>query len=77
MQHSKMGQLIKAATLSLLMLMMTSGLAGWQVMSPEAAGSTPHGLGGGAVPGSGLDQPDPPTPTAPPAPPLPVPPGTG
>ena len=77
MQHRKMGQLIKAATLSLLMLTMTSGLAGWQVMAAEAAGSTPHGSGGGAVPGSGLDQPDPPTPTAPPAPPLPVPPGTG
>jgi hypothetical protein len=73
MQHSKMGQLIKAATLSLLMLAMTSGPAGWQALAPEAAGSTPHGAGGGAVPGSGLDQPDPPTPTTPPAPPLPVP----
>ena len=77
MQHSKMGQLIKAATLSLLMLAMTSGLAGWQALAPEAAGSTPYGAGGDAVPGSGLDQPDPPTPTTPPAPPLPVPPGTG
>ena len=73
MQHSKMGQLIKAATLSLLLLAMTSGLAGWQVLAPEAAGAPPHGAGGGAVPGSGLDQPDPPTPTTPPAPPLPVP----
>lgn len=73
MQHSKMGKLVKAVTLSLLMLAMTSGLAGWQVMTPAAAGSTHHGAGGGAMPGSGLDQPDPPTPTTPPAPPLPVP----
>jgi hypothetical protein len=73
MQHGKMGKLIRAATLSLLMLAMTSGLAGWQVMAPGAAGFTPRGSAGGAVPGSGLDQPDPPTPTTPPAPPLPVP----
>ena len=43
MQHSKMGKLVKAVTLSLLMLAMTSGLAGWQPAARWGKSPVPSG----------------------------------
>lgn len=74
MEHSTMHNLVKAASLSLLVLTTTSGLAGLELMAANPASSQPDGSGGGSAPGSGLDQADPPP--APPTPstvPLPVP----
>jgi hypothetical protein len=64
MEHSTMRKLVRAATLSVLVLTTTSGVAGLVVMA-------------GSIQGLGLDQPDPPTPTPIPTPtptPTPVPP---
>jgi hypothetical protein len=75
MEHSTMRKLIRAATLSLLVLTTTSGVAGLEVM---VASSALAQLDGPAQ-GTGSDQPDPPsppipTPTTPtPVPPVPVP----
>ena len=70
MDHNTARKLIRAATLSVLVLTTTSGMAGLAVMGASPAMAQPDGSGGGSVQGLGLDQPDPP-PT--PVPPLPVP----
>lgn len=74
MEHSTMHKLVKVASLSLLVLTTTSGLAGLELMVANPASSQPDSSGGGSAPGPGLDQADPPP--APPTPstvPLPVP----
>jgi hypothetical protein len=73
MDRSTVGQLIKAATLSILVLTTTSAVAGLTVMAAaRPAMSQPDGADGGLAQGSNLDPPAPPsTPT--PVPPLPVP----
>ena len=66
MDHNTARKLIRAATLSVLVLTTTSGMAGLAVMAASPAMAQPDG----SAPGLGLDQPDP-SPT--PVPPLPVP----
>jgi len=77
MDHSRARKLIRAATLSLLVLTTTSGVAGMEVMAASPAIAQPDSPGGGSAQGLGSDQPDPPTPiptpTPTPVPPLPVP----
>jgi len=74
MDHSTARKLIRAATLSVLVLT-TSGVAGLGVMAASPAIAQPDGPGGGAAQGLGLDQPDPPPPPAPIPPPVPPLPG--
>jgi hypothetical protein len=77
MKHGTVQKMVRGTTLSLLALVTTSGIAGFEVMSASFAMSQPDGPGGGPTQGSGSDQPDPtsiPTPTSTPTPvPLPVP----
>lgn len=79
MEHSTMRKMIRAATLSLLVLTTTSGVAGLEVMVASSALAQLDGPVGGSAQGTGSDQPDPPsppipTPTTPtPVPPVPVP----
>lgn len=77
MDHSRTRKLIRAATLSLLVLTTTSGVAGMEVMAASPAIAQPDSPGGGSTQGLGSDQPDPPTPiptpTPTPVPTLPVP----
>lgn len=73
MKHNTVGRLIKATTLSLLVLGMTTDTAGLTVMTASPALSQPDGSGAGSS-SAGSGQPDPPSTTAPtPVPPLPVP----
>lgn len=72
MEHSTVRKLIRAATLSLLVLTTTSGVAGLTMMAASPVLAPPDGPGGGSAQGSGLDQPEP-TPTPTPVPPLPIP----
>jgi hypothetical protein len=75
MKHSTVHKLIRVATLSLLALATTFGVAGLGVMAANPALSQPDGPGGGPAQGPGLSQPDPtsiPNPTNTPAP-LPLP----
>lgn len=77
MKHGTVRKLIRGTTLSLLALVTTSGIAGFEIMTTGSAMSDPGGLAGGSTQGSGSSQPDPtsiPTPTATPTPvPFPVP----
>ena len=79
MEHSTMRKMIRAATLSLLVLTTTSGVAGLEVMVASSALAQLDGPAGGSAQGTDSDQPDPPsppipTPTTPtPVPPVPVP----
>jgi hypothetical protein len=73
MKHNTVHTLIKATTLSLLVLGTATVTAGLTVMTASPALSQPDGSGTGS-PGTGTGQPDPPSTTAPtPVPPLPVP----
>ncbi len=73
MKRGAVRKLSRAATLSLLVLATTLGVAAWEVMAASPAGVLPEGQGNGVVQAPGLDQPDP-TSTSTPAPlPLPVP----
>ncbi len=72
MEHSTVRKLISAATLSLLVLTTTSGVAGMTMMAGSHALSLPDGPGGASPQIPGLDQPEP-TPTPTPVPPLPIP----
>jgi hypothetical protein len=74
MAHNTVRKLIRAATLSLLVLTTTSGVAGLEVMAAGSTMAQPNGSGGGSIQGLDSDQPDPPpTPTPIPTP-TPVPP---
>ncbi len=67
MDHSTVRKLIRAATLSVLVLTTTSGMAGLAVMAASPAMAQPDGSGGGSAQGWASD------PTDPPAPPVPIP----
>ncbi len=80
MDHSTVRKLIKAATLSLLVVTTTSGVAGLEVMAASPAMAQPAGSGGDSTQGTSSDQPDPtstpapaPAPVPAPVPPLPAP----
>jgi hypothetical protein len=76
MEHSTTRKLINAATLSLLVLTTTSGVAGLEVMAAGSALAQSEGSGDGSAQGLDPGQPDPPpipTPTPTPVPTLPAP----
>lgn len=73
MDHSTMRKLIKAATLSLLVLTTTSGVAGLGVMAASPVMAQPAGPDGSSAQGTGSDQPDPTSAPAPVPVPVPVP----
>jgi hypothetical protein len=74
MEHSTVRQLIRATTLSLLVLATTSGVAGSEVLASSPARSQPDGAASGSAPASDPGQPDPTSPPVPgPVPPLPGP----
>jgi hypothetical protein len=68
MDHSAARKLIRAATLSVLVLTTTSGMAGLAVMAASPAMAQPDGSGGGSAQGWASDPTDPP-----PSPPVPIP----
>lgn len=57
MNHGAVRKLTRAATLSLLVLTTTTGMAGWEVLAASPAmaqpSSSPADEGGGSSPGSG------------------------
>jgi hypothetical protein len=74
MKHSTARNIVGGATLSLLALATTLGVAGLGVTASSPAMSQPDRPGGGSVPRLGPDQPDPtPIPSPTPVPPLPIP----
>jgi hypothetical protein len=58
MNHGTVRKLTRAATLSLLVLATTSGVAGLDVMAASPAMAAPDNPGTGSAPGSGSPVPD-------------------